>query len=251
MHGWRCHALLVPGAVVEALYVEGNRVDTARYEVLTPNNFIRWIFPDQPQRVAASVRLTEALSLGKETERWKRLAIILPVTATLVAATITGTATYLARTSDVHTRDVSTPTPAGNPGGAKITLPEVAGGPPIDVIADVNTRFANALGVELNRTYLSRFGNDDASRYFGFHQKVGATDLDIKVSLVQSDTDVRPVISIYSSSGTRLFSRWHESTDGSSINWLRPITPGDYVIEIKPNGASGSFTRFLLSLSPR
>lgn len=249
MHGWRCPALNVPGAVVEAIYVEGSRVDTARYEVLTQNTLIRWVTSDQPPRVVASIKLTEALSLGKETERWKRLAIILPVVATLIAATITAAATYFAKMPDIHTSDTSMLTPAGNPGGVKI--PEKGGGPPINVIADENTRFSNALGIELNRIYLSRFKDDDASRYFGFHQKEGATDLDINVSLTRSDTDVQPIISIYSGNGTRLFSRWHENTDGSSIKWTRPLTPGDYVIEVKPNGASGNFTQFLLSLSPR
>ena len=93
MHGWRCHVLNVPGAVVDAVYVEGSRIDTARYEVLTQNTFIRWMAPDQPQRAAASIKLTEALSLGKDTERWKRLAIILPVVATIAAAAISGAAT--------------------------------------------------------------------------------------------------------------------------------------------------------------
>ncbi len=29
LRGWRCPPLAVPGAVVEALYVEGNRIDAA------------------------------------------------------------------------------------------------------------------------------------------------------------------------------------------------------------------------------
>jgi hypothetical protein len=33
MRGWRCQVLLVPGAIVEAIYVEGDRIDSARYEV--------------------------------------------------------------------------------------------------------------------------------------------------------------------------------------------------------------------------
>ena len=249
MHGWRCSALNVPGAIVEAVYVEGTRIDTARYEVLIQNTFIRWIASDQPPRVAVSIRLTEALSLGKETERWKRLAIILPVLATVLAAIITGAATYFAKTGDARTADTSMLPQPSNPGGVK--TPEKVGNRPIDVIADENTRFSNALGIELSQIYLSRFKDDDASRYFGFHQKEGATDLDINVSLMRSDTDVQPIILIYSSNGTKLFSRWHEHTDGSSIKWTRPVTPGDYVIEIKPNGASGNFTQFLLSLSPR
>ena len=117
MHGWRCQVLNVPGAIVEAVYVEGSRVDSARYEVLTQHTFIRWIASDQPQRVAASIKLTETLSLGKETERWKRLAIILPVVATIVAAAISGAATYFSRSSDLHVAsEFQRVRPASNPG---------------------------------------------------------------------------------------------------------------------------------------
>ena len=44
----------LPGAIVEALYVEGNRIDSARYEVLKEQALIRWTPADQPQRVAAT-----------------------------------------------------------------------------------------------------------------------------------------------------------------------------------------------------
>jgi hypothetical protein len=111
MHGWRCQVLNVPGAIVEAVYVEGARIDTARYEVLSQNTFIRWMAPDQPQRAAASIKLTEALSLGKDTERWKRLAIILPVIATVAAAAITAAATYLSRPHEVHAQVEPAPHP--------------------------------------------------------------------------------------------------------------------------------------------
>jgi hypothetical protein len=45
----------------------------------------------------ASIKLTEELTLGKETDRWKKLAIILPVTATIVSALIAGTATLISK----------------------------------------------------------------------------------------------------------------------------------------------------------
>lgn len=48
MRGWRCPVLSVPGAIVEAVYVEGNRIDSARYEVLQQNTFLRWIAADHP-----------------------------------------------------------------------------------------------------------------------------------------------------------------------------------------------------------
>ena len=97
MRGWRCPPLAVPGAIVEALYVEGNRIDSARYEVLKEQSLIRWTPSDQPQRVAATIRLTEDLTLGTETDRWKKLAIILPVAATIVSAAIAGGTTYLSK----------------------------------------------------------------------------------------------------------------------------------------------------------
>jgi hypothetical protein len=88
LRGWRCPALAVPGAVVDALYVDGNRTDSAKYEVLPEHSIIRWTPTDQPQRVTASIRLTKELTLGSETDRWKKLAIILPVAATILSACI-------------------------------------------------------------------------------------------------------------------------------------------------------------------
>jgi hypothetical protein len=96
MSGWRCPALNVPGAKVEDVYVEGARVDRAKYEVLESLGIIRWAAGNRPTRATASITLTRALSLGTETDRWKRLAIVLPVIATIVAAVISGGATYLA-----------------------------------------------------------------------------------------------------------------------------------------------------------
>jgi hypothetical protein len=89
LRGWRCPPLAIPGATVEAVYVEGERIDTARYEALAQNGVIRWVFPDQPSRATASIALTEELTLGRDTARWKKLAIVLPVAATILAALIT------------------------------------------------------------------------------------------------------------------------------------------------------------------
>jgi hypothetical protein len=59
----------VPGAIVDALFVDGTRIDTAKYEVLAQNTIIRWTPADQPQRAVASIKLTEELTLGKDTDR--------------------------------------------------------------------------------------------------------------------------------------------------------------------------------------
>src|SRR5689334_15285377 len=42
LRAWRCPPLAIPGAIVEALYVEGSRIDSARYEVLKEQALIRW-----------------------------------------------------------------------------------------------------------------------------------------------------------------------------------------------------------------
>jgi hypothetical protein len=253
MRGWRCPVLSIPGAIVEAVYVEGNRVDTGRYEVLTPNTFVRWITPDQPQRVALSIKLTEALSLDSETERWKRLAIVLPVLATIVAASISGVATYLSRTprtgyrtSDVQIAPLVQPT-KGAPAQTHETASKQAE-PTIDTIDSGNTSFRKAFPIEFGVTYRSRFSGDDSSRYFGVSQENGKHDLSIEFSLVSPDPQVRPIISIYDKNQTKVFS---SNEDGSTTKWTAPVTPGDYVVELKPTASEGKFAEFLLSVAPR
>jgi hypothetical protein len=256
MRGWRCPVLSVPGSVVEAVYVEGNRIDAARYEVLAQNTFLRWIASDQPHRIAVSIKLTEPLSLGRETERWKRLAIILPVAATIVAAVISGVATYFSRASDVHIASRMSDTQP--PNAAQLTSPPPAqatserpGGATIDAIDSGNTTFSSALPIELGKTYQSRFLGDDSSRYFAVRQAGGEHDLDVEFSLSGQDTEVRPIIFIYDKNGIKLFSRYHASNDGRTIKWTSPIVPGDYVAEIKPTTSSGGFADFLLTVTSK
>jgi hypothetical protein len=255
MRGWRCPVLSVPGAIVEAVYVEGSRIDSARYEVLPQNTFVRWIAADHPQRVAVSIKLTEALSLGSETERWKRLAIVLPVAATIMAAVISGSATYLSRSSEVHpaSRISGTPTPdaANINGGPKPAqgTPQRSDGSAIDVIDSNNTTFGTELPIEVGKIYRSRFSGDDSSRYFKIRQADGEHDLTVEFSLVRPDTEVRPDIAIYDMHRTKLFSRYHESHDGGTIKWTAPVTAGSYVLEVKPSTSTGGFTQFLLSVN--
>lgn len=70
LRGWRCSALAIPGAVVEALYVEGERVDKTKLETLSQHRMIRWIVGDRPPRAILSIALTEELTLERETPRW-------------------------------------------------------------------------------------------------------------------------------------------------------------------------------------
>jgi hypothetical protein len=97
LRAWRCPALNIPSAVVEDIIVDGNRVDRTHYEVRSPHAMIHWILADRPDRLAAIIKLTEPLSLGKETDKWKKLAVVLPVVATVIAALVSGVATYFAR----------------------------------------------------------------------------------------------------------------------------------------------------------
>jgi hypothetical protein len=253
MRGWRCPALSVPGAVVDAIYLEGSRADTARYEVLPAEAFIRWILPDQPQRAAVVIKLTQELTLGSDTDRWKRRAIILPALATVVAAAISGVATYFARAPAFRIAAVEEPAPAHQPprqsetsAEAKPTIPSSDG--TVDVIGKDNTNFSKALAVALGTTYKSRFLDDGSSLYFSFRQQT-AHDLRIELTLLSPDAQVRPVLAIYDEHRAKLFSRWHESRDGSRIGWKVPVTAGNYFIEVKPDYTSGDFSQFLLLIA--
>jgi hypothetical protein len=104
LRGWRCSPLAVPGAAVDELFIDGNRIDAAKYEVLPQYGVVRWTPPDHPSRAVASIKLTEKLTLSAETDRWKKLAIILPVLATILSAGITGAVTLM-------TKSDSKPTP--------------------------------------------------------------------------------------------------------------------------------------------
>jgi hypothetical protein len=57
---------------------------------------------------------------------------------------------------------------------------------------------------------------------------------------------VRPTLVIYDNNQIKLFSRYHEKDDGRVIKWTPPITPGDYVLEVKPSTSTGEFAQFLL-----
>lgn len=41
LRGWRCPPMAVPGAVVDAVYIDGSRTDSGRYEVLKEQAVIR------------------------------------------------------------------------------------------------------------------------------------------------------------------------------------------------------------------
>jgi hypothetical protein len=92
--GWRCPALKIPGAMVDAVFVAGARVDPSWYEVLREHSFIRWVRPDHPQQAIVSLKLTQELSTRELTVRWKKLAIVLPLLSSVFVALIAGSFSY-------------------------------------------------------------------------------------------------------------------------------------------------------------
>ncbi len=91
---WRCSPLAIPGANIRDAYVGGTRVDKSHYEVIRDQMMIRWVAANRPEQIAFVVDLDEELSLYSETNRWKKLSIILPVVGTILSAIIAASATY-------------------------------------------------------------------------------------------------------------------------------------------------------------
>ena len=114
--GWRCSALAIPGSQIDSLYVDGNKIDTAWYQTLNDDKVIRWSRATHPETITASVALTEDLSTQDETQKWKRLAIVLPVVGTIVAAVITAIGPGLVAQRKAHdAANEATPTRVGAP----------------------------------------------------------------------------------------------------------------------------------------
>src|SRR5712692_6122526 len=86
--GWRCSAIRIPGAQVNAIFVDGKRQDSALYEVMYELAMIRWITRPQPEQAFLTISLTEKLSTEELTRRWRILAIILPSLTTVLAVLI-------------------------------------------------------------------------------------------------------------------------------------------------------------------
>ena len=90
LSGWSCSALAIPGAVLEEVYAQDARVDSACYEALSDLNLIRWRHGTRPPKKATvTIRLKKELSTQELTLRWRKLAIVLPVLATLMLGSLT------------------------------------------------------------------------------------------------------------------------------------------------------------------
>jgi hypothetical protein len=96
LNAWRCPALRIPGATIDAVFDRGLRVDPSWYESLPEHGLLRWVrSADAPSEATVFLNLTQELSTEDLTAKWKKLAIVLPFAASLIAAIISGTVTYL------------------------------------------------------------------------------------------------------------------------------------------------------------
>lgn len=59
MGGWRCEALLIPGANFEALYHDGMKADTKSFNI--ENHIIRWSESSKPKDLLVTLSLTKDL----------------------------------------------------------------------------------------------------------------------------------------------------------------------------------------------
>lgn len=87
--GWRCQALRIPGAQIDDVFVGGKRIDKAWYEVAPHLGLIRWARENRPDIATVVIKLTHELDRRELTLYWKKLAIVLPVIASIVVALIT------------------------------------------------------------------------------------------------------------------------------------------------------------------
>ncbi len=90
--GWRVPALEIPGAHVEDIYADGNKIDPRDFNVDSRLKLIRWHQPnDRPRRVAIVVIPKDELAKASLTKKWQYFAILLPPAAAILAAIIAST----------------------------------------------------------------------------------------------------------------------------------------------------------------
>lgn len=108
LRGWRCPALKIPGATVESVFVSGDHVDSSQYEVKYDLDIIRWALPKHPPQATIQVKLTKKLYTEDLSLKWKKLAIIFPLVATIFATSITGFLSYRANRRAASTDNSNT-----------------------------------------------------------------------------------------------------------------------------------------------
>ncbi len=94
MGGWRCSALRIPGAKVDSIYYSGKKADDAWYKIKPGVDMIHWIRDDEPKQIAITISIAEELSPKYLTDKWKRLAKLLPFLTTILSSVITGLFSY-------------------------------------------------------------------------------------------------------------------------------------------------------------
>lgn len=97
LSGWRCSALKIPGAQVDALLISGSRADISWFEVNYELNIVRWVRSERPKQATLLIKLTEELSTRELTLKWKKLAIIFPLIASILVALIGGAFSLLSK----------------------------------------------------------------------------------------------------------------------------------------------------------
>jgi hypothetical protein len=248
MSGWRCPALNVPGAEVEDVYVEGARVDRAKYEVLPTHSIIRWIPGNRPPRATASIKLTKTLSLGAETDKWKRLAIILPVIATIVAAIISGSATYLSRS----------PVPKAGSGTAQVSSSPQAG----QTTGNENPNYIDIIDkenqtIEISKIYKSRFREGGPYNGAGpenlvkFHVAEGVHKLKLSFKTLPGNEVRVPAFEVKGQNENQVAYGRDFNLEDNQSEWLFAISPGSYTLFIFPKYVSyGHASEYIFSLRP-
>jgi hypothetical protein len=86
LNGWRCPTLKIPGANIECIFHEGQALDVNQYRVNPRDEMIYWESKTPPPNsLAVLFTLSKSLSTQEKTDYWKKLAIILPVVATIIS----------------------------------------------------------------------------------------------------------------------------------------------------------------------
>ncbi len=91
--GWNCQPLALHSAALKAVFVDGAEADPINYSV--QGSHIRWANAKRPDAITVTIEITAELSDASLTKRWKQLAIVLPVAATLIVGLASPFITYL------------------------------------------------------------------------------------------------------------------------------------------------------------
>jgi hypothetical protein len=88
--GWHCSALKIPGATIEALRVDGDKVSDEWYVVDLPNELVHWNHGDPPEIAVLSGALTQELTTQGKLLKWATFNPVLAAIVTAAATVIIG-----------------------------------------------------------------------------------------------------------------------------------------------------------------